>query len=470
MLRKAVLLLSGNAMTAILTLARNLMLARMLPVEDYGIAATFAVTMAVVEMASAFGLQQQIVQARDGEDPHFQSALQGFQLLRGIFSGLVLFAIAGPMANFLGVPEVTWAYRVLAAMPILNALVHFDIYRMQRQMRYVPGLISVAVPALISLVLLWPLVLLFGDWRAMLWAILLQGVFTLMLSHFVSERRYAIVLDRRIIAGSLRFGWPLLANAVMLFLVFNGEKLIVGREMGMAALGMFAMGMTLTLTPTLVAAKSVLGFFLPQLSLVVTDPARSERMGRVVIEAVLFMAALFVAAAALIGGPVVHILLGPKYADLIPLISWLAILQGVRMFKAGPATVALAVGQTENALASNIVRVLSLPLAWYVAVTSGSLLHIVWIAITAELAGHLVALAFLRLRSSMSLRGLLLPHLGAIGLCGAAGLQSLVLPAGPALRTSDLGTFLAFGILSLLMLWLMPDLRNYFTNRGDSDR
>lgn len=469
LLGKALFLLSGNATAAALTLARNLVLARMLPVEDYGIAATFAVTMAVVEMASALGLQQQIVQSKDGDDPRFQAALQGFQVLRGLVSGLVLFLIAHPVAGFLGIPHVAWAYQVLAVMPVLHALVHFDIHRMQRRMRYGPGLLSVTLPAFVSLLLVWPLVAWLGDWRAMLAAMLAQGVAMAVLSHLVAERRYALVFDRRIIAGSLRFGWPLLVNAVLLFLVFNGEKLIIGRELGMAALGIFAMGITLTLTPTLVVAKSVMGLFLPQLSDGTASAERRKHVGLVAIETVLCLAAVFVAVVALIGGPVVQLLLGPKYAELISLMTWLALLQGIRMFKAGPAIVALAIGQTGNALASNIVRVAALPLAWYVATTSGNLLHIVWIAIASELAGHAVALALLRIRQIVPLRQLVLPHLAALGLCGAAAAYALILPAGPTLRSPDLWAGTIFAGLIGMMFWAMPDLRLYLARRGGSE-
>ncbi len=411
MLRKALLLLSGNAAAAILTLARNLVLARMLPVADYGIASTFAVTMAVVEMASALGLQQQIVQSKEGEDPRFQAALQGFQVLRGVFSGLVLLVIAGPMANFLGIPEVTWAYQVLAAMPVLNALVHFDIHRMQRRMRFGPGLLTSTVPALLSLVLVWPLVALFGDWQVMLWAILAQGVATALLSHLVAERPYRLVLDRRIIAGSLRFGWPLLANAVLLFLVFNGEKLIVGREMGMAALGIFAMGVTLTLTPTLVAAKSATSFFLPRLSAADRSTpegeARFRQLAGAVMEVHLIFGTALVLGVMLLGGPFVALVLGAKYADLVPLLTLMAVMQALRVFKGGPSTVALARAQTENAVVANLVRVALLPVAWVVAERTGRVDLVVLLGILGEAVGFGVALWLVRWRAGLRLRPLM---------------------------------------------------------------
>lgn len=416
LLRKALLLLSGNAAAAVLTLARNLVLARMLPVADYGIASTFALTMAVVEMASALGLQQQIVQSKDGDDPRYQAALQGFQVLRGAFSSLVLFLIAGPMADFLGIPQVTWAYQVLAVMPVLNAMVHFDIYRMQRRMRFGPGLLTSTVPALLSLVLVWPLVAMFGDWRVMLWAIMAQGLATVLLTHLVAERPYRLVLDRAVIAGSLRFGWPLLANAVLLFLVFNGEKLIVGRELGMAALGLFAMGVTLTLTPTLVAAKSVQSFFLPQLSRAVErDDASLRHLAIVTAQAAVLNGTTMALVVALVGEAFVLAVLGPKYAPLLPLLAGLAAVHALRIFKSGPSVVALALGKTGNALLGNLFRVVALPVAWAVLIGGGTLEQVIWIAIAAEACGFVAVLLLLDMRGVRILRPMLLPVATAIG-------------------------------------------------------
>ena len=209
MFRTAFFILSGNAAASLLLLVRNLVVARLIPVEDYGVAATFAVVMAMVEMASALGLQQQIVQSKDGDDPRFQAALQGFQVLRGVAAGMVLFLIAGPMARFLDIPEVIWAYQLLALVPVIKAFEHFDIHRLNRQMRFWPMILTGGVSALVSLLLIWPLVAWLGDWRVLLYAILAQMSFTVITSHLVSERPYQLVFDRAIMGGSLRFGWKL---------------------------------------------------------------------------------------------------------------------------------------------------------------------------------------------------------------------------------------------------------------------
>ncbi len=472
MFRKALLILSGNAFASLLLLARTLIIARLISVEDFGIAATFAISMAVVEMMSALGLQQQIVQAKDGNDPRLQAGLQGFQLLRGLVAGAVLFLLAGPIARLLNVEEVTWAYQLLAVVPVLNALVHFDIYRMNRTMVYLPGILTGVVPAVVSLAVVWPLAVWFGDWRVMLWSILTQAVLTVLTSHLVAERPYRLLFDRQIMAQSFRFGWPLLANGVLLFLVFNGEKLIVGRELGMAELAVFSMGITLTLTPTLVMAKSLQSFFLPQLSALRSGAQMGAPKGqdfgilsRATLQAGLLVGAVLVVAVLLVGDPLVHVLLGPKYAELVPLLAGLAVMQALRVFKSGGSIVALACGQTENAVVANLVRVALLPVAWVVVQQGGGLVEVIWIAIAGEAIGFVVSLLLIRYRVGLSMRRLLPSLLMAFALMALAAFDLVDFQAMSALyvpgwEVSALGLAL-FGAL----IMTMHDLRHYVAMR-----
>ena len=392
MLRKALVILSGNAAASLLLLARNLIVARLIPLEDYGVAATFALAMALVEMASTFGLQQQIVQSKDGDDPRFQAALQGFQLLRGLIAGAVLFALAGPLARFMAVPQVIWAYQVLALVPVLTALQHFDIHRQTRQMRFGPLIATGALPALASVLVIWPLSLWFGDWQIMLWSILLQAALGTAVSHLMAERRWRLVYDRAILMGSLRFGWPLLANAVLMFVIFQGDRLIVGRELGMAALAVFSMGVTLTLTPTLVLAKSVQNLMLPKLSAARDDPARFQRRAVLTFEIVLALALGFFLAVLLVGPALSHLLLGPRFGALWPVLFVFALQQALRMLKTAPSIIALAQGRTVNAVLANLVRVAALPLGWWVLVRTGDVGMLLWVLVGAEVMSYGAAL------------------------------------------------------------------------------
>ncbi|MGY9046363.1 hypothetical protein P775_05675 [Puniceibacterium antarcticum] len=463
MLRSALVILSGNAAASLLLLARNLIVARLIPVADYGIAATFAIAMAVVEMMSQLGLQQQIVQAKNGEDPRFQAALQGFQVLRGVIAGIALFALAGPLADFMNVPQAAWAYQVMALVPVLNAFTHFDVHRLNRSMVFLPVILTGAVPALLSVLAVWPLAMVYGDYRVMLYAIVVQALMTAVTSQLVARRPYRLVLDRAVMTQSLRFGWPLLVNGILLFGVFNGDKMIVGRELGMETLAIFAMGFSLTLTPTLVMAKSAQNFFLPQISVVDrTTPegaARFTHLSLVTMQVSLLNGAILVLAIILVGGPVVHLLLGTKYAALLALMGPLAVMQALRVAKAGGAIVALADGRTGNAMQSNLARVATLPLAWYVITQGAGLGIVILIATLGELFGFALSLYLVRRTSGVAL----LRMLGPVLFSGIFFALALVLPALGSLPDWVLPVGLTLGIA--LTVLSMKDLLRYVMRR-----
>ncbi len=469
MLRTALLILSGNAAASMVLLVRNLAVARLISVENYGIAATFALVVSLLEMMSALGLQQQIVQSKEGDDPDFQAALQGFQLLRGILSGATLFLLAGPVADFMNVPEVAWAYRVVALVPVLNAFQHFDVHRLNREMVFGPLLMMQFAPALLSLALVWPFVVWFGDYRVMLGCILVQAAMGVATSHLAARRPWRLRFDRRVISGSLRFGWPLLVNNLLLFAVFNGDRILVGREIGMETLAIFSMGMTLTLTPTLVLAKSTQNFFLPQLSrLWSAEPPQKDRFSRTaraVIEVPLLAGVLLATGVYLLGGPVVYLLLGEKYLSLLPYLTWFAVMQALRVAKAGPSIVALAAGHTSNAMIANICRITILPLAWYVAATTGDLLLIIQIAAAGELLGYLVSLSLVRARVGMSLRFLFPTLMSVTALLGTVAFLDQVASNGTAPAVAPLWAWALLAALLVLVGMAMGDLRRYALRR-----
>ncbi|MFK7751026.1 MAG: oligosaccharide flippase family protein [Sedimentitalea sp.] len=411
MIRTAVLLLSGNAFGWLFLFARNLVIARLISVEDYGIAATFALSMAVVEMASGLGVQQLIVQDKNGEDPDFQAGLQGFHLLRSVISAVFLFAMAHPIALFLGVQDIAWAYQVLAVIPLLRGFEHFDMHRLNRQNIYYPILLHTAVPAVISLATVWPLNHWFGDYRVMLYAMLVQWSLGVVVSHAVAKRSYRLSFARDIIRQCLQFGWPILISNVLLFFVLQGDKAIVGRELGMESLAIFAMGVTLTMVPVLIVAKSLQMFFLPRLSAAQDDPVRFQHLTMAAMQASLLSGLLLIAGTMVLGAPMIWLLLGDKYSALIPLIVWLAIQQATRSFKVGSTIAALAQKHTSNAMIANIVRLLVLPAVWYVAATGGRLEWIVMISIVGELMSYFTSLWLVRNRLNIALGDMVWPIL-----------------------------------------------------------
>lgn len=404
MFGKLFLLLSGNTIRSVTLFLRTIIIARLISVEDFGIAATLTVSVAIIQLASTLGLDRMIVQDRDGANSEMQEALQGFQLLRGLFGAVVLYLLAGPMARFLGTEDLVWAYQTMALVPIFNGLAHLDVQRLQRRMQFRPIFMVTTAPSILSLLLIWPADALFNDFRVMMFTMLAQQALTTVMSHVFAERRFRVRFDPAIYKRGLSFGWPLMIDGFLLFLVFHGEKMIVGRELGMVVLGVFSMGTALLQSPASSVTASLNQFLLPQLSAAQDDDRRFNGVAYVTLQAYILTAILLCMGVLLLGAPLVHLALGAKYDAVVPLLLWLAIAQALRSAKNGTALVSLARASTENGPIGNVPRVVTIFLSW-LALTQGAGLDVVIaLAIAGELAGFLLTVWLMRRRVRVPLR------------------------------------------------------------------
>lgn len=455
MFRKILLLLSGNLVTSVVLFARMIIVARLITVADFGIASTFMVSVMIMQLLSNLGLNQMIIQASDGDDAELQKALQGIQAMRGIISAILLFLLARPMAEFLGQGEITWAYQVLALVPILTGFTHFDVFRQQRQMRYKAFMVTQIVPPVLSLALIWPLAYIFGDWQVMLWSIMAQWVANLVLTHVVAERRYAISFDSEILKRGVRFGWPLLVNGVMLFLIFQGERMIVGRELGMAELGIFSMTLSLVQTPMGAVIRAVHQFLLPQLAATKDDDIGFNEVATITLQASALAMAVMVVGAFLLGPPLVLLALGERYRPVNDLLVMMTTIELIRSVRAGLGQVALARARTGNSAISNIPRVLAIGLAWYLLSHGAGFSTVLTVGLGGEITCFGLALFLAHRFAGMALApiwpstALLMALVAALVAASPQSGLDLPMPVSTGIVAAAFGLFL----LSLRPLW-----------------
>ncbi|MEM7470457.1 MAG: oligosaccharide flippase family protein [Pseudomonadota bacterium] len=392
-----VALLSGNSAIAALTLLRNIFVARLIGVDQFGIAAALAIAATSVEMATNLGTQQMLVRDGRGDAPRFQASLQFVQLIRGLFGAALLYFLAPMIADFFNMSGVTWAFRTLALLPLAAGVLHLDAFRYQRAGRFGPTIAIGLGPALLALLMVWPLFQKYGDFRVLLIASLIQGFGTLIMTHLVAERRFLIRVERRHWRSVWRFGAPMALNGALLLGVFHGEKILLAHLRTPGDLALIAMGFTLTLTPALILGRSLQTYALPRLSQI-ANPSEFRAQANLLMLLCLGIALATTAVLSSIS-PAIPILLGPEFAELQALFPLLAVLHGLRIVRSGPSVIALAKGCSINAALGNVPRICALPVVYVWLAGGGSIAGMLWIAIVAELAG--LALAYLRMRQTL---------------------------------------------------------------------
>jgi O-antigen/teichoic acid export membrane protein len=370
----------GQGLAQGLSFARNVILAWFLSRADFGVAATFAITLSLLDMLSDLSADVLLVQAPDGDSPRLQATAQFLQAVRCAAQAALILLLSQPVASLFKVPSAAWAFRCLALAPLVRGFIHLDNRRVRRDMRYVPGVLVEVGGQLIPTLAAWPLAAAFHDYRAAVWLMLVQVVSATVVSHLVAERAYRWAWDRALAARIMRFSWPLLVNGLLLFAIMQGDRVLVGAFPAYtpADLGVYSVAFLLVATPTITLTRVVSVMLLPLLSRAQDEPARFLRRYELCTQTVSLVALVVMIPFIVAGGELVTLIYGPKYAGAGAFIGWFAAMQGVRLLRVAPTLAAMSKADTVNSMVTNLVRVTMLipaivaaalgePLAWIAA-------------------------------------------------------------------------------------------------------
>ena len=377
---------------------RNLVLARMLAPADFGLGATFITTYLLFMMISSFSTSQYLVQSDSGEEEDLQNSIHTMELARSLFSALGIYFTAGWISAMFGAPEAKWAFQLLALIPLMLGLVHTDIFRFQRKMRFGPSIFNAVASDLISLLAAYPAALYWGDYTAPLVCMLIKIFSYMVLSHLLADRRYKFGWNWFQLKGLWGFGWPLLLNGGLIFLTLQGDRIIIGSGkqlfdhsvFTLADLGAFSVAFSFTWIPTVMAIRVITKVILPYLSQVKNNATfLSLRLLIFFPFAAIYSVGISVAFI-LGGGVIITVCCGEEYLVDNYLIIWLAAANAVRVFRSLTGLCLMAIGDTRSYLNCNIIR----STAFFVTLAVSAFgLYLSWIAFSIFMA-ELLSLAF----------------------------------------------------------------------------
>lgn len=456
LMRGGVQLLGGHGAMQVIALLRNFCIARLISPEDFGIAATFALTFSILEAVGDLSFDKLLIQDRDGDKPHLQAVLQALTLIRGLVIGAAIFLLAEPIARIFDVPDAEAAYRWLALAPVLKGLAHLDFKRMQRQLHFSTELRLFIAAQVAAFVVAVGLAWIWRDYMAVLWGVIAQAAVQGLGAHLLAERPYRLALRGPEIRKALQFGWPLMLNGIILILAAQGDRALIGAELGMTDLAIYTVAAMLIGALQLPLLRVIGGLTMPWLASVQGEPSLTERYQ--FTSDGMAMTALFVfLPLALIGNELIGLVFGASYVGPAAVVAWLAFGAALRLLQGAPTTASLAAGDSRNLMLSNMARTTGILAAVLVLKLGGGLVAVAAAMCLGEFLGWVAAL--LRLKRVLP-SGASPAHVSGV-VCSGVFVVALVFIT--ALPEAELAVrIIVAGLLTvsatILLLWLSPHL------------
>ncbi len=390
------LLFSGFAVGQACAFMRNAIIAHTISRGDFGIASLILATLQIVETLTDMSADKLIIQADDGATTKVVGTAQSFQLIRAIATAALILATAYPLAVFYRIPEATIAFMAVALAPLMRGLVNLDMRREQRALNNVPYIAFESAPQIIALAAT-PLALWFAPtYAAVVIIAVVQAGSALIVASLVSRQALLFTWDWDVARRMLAFSWPIWLSAIPLVAVYQGDRILIGRLIGMEAVAGYAAAFLITMVPAAVVVKVGHALLMPLLSEVKADPQAFCARFKLMIATAFVLALGYLAFFQLVGGLLLETVFGPAYSGLHTVVALLALMWAMRLVQAVPGIGLMALGQTRALLTAGIIRAMGLLPAALVLMYGGGLISVAMVAVIAEAASLLFIVWILR--------------------------------------------------------------------------
>jgi O-antigen/teichoic acid export membrane protein len=228
---------------------RTAILARLLSQRDFGLASMVTVVLGYAQAYVDLGLSSAVIQKQE-HDPDRLSTLFWVNVIAGIVSGLVLFAMQTPIAMLFKEPALAELIPAAALQLPVAALGQQFEALFQRDLHFKLVAIAQIVGDACSTLAAFLLALGgYGAWSLVLGTLVGVAVNSLLM-FFLGLRHWRVrfVFQPSAIKPHLRFGAYQLANINVGYLTSNLDSVLVGRLIGAEALGVYSLALRITQT------------------------------------------------------------------------------------------------------------------------------------------------------------------------------------------------------------------------------
>jgi O-antigen/teichoic acid export membrane protein len=337
-----------------LRFAGNLILTRMLVPEAFGLMALVNALLVGLQLFSDIGIGPGIIQNKRGADPDFLDTAWTLQVLRGLGLWAVACAVALPFARFYGDPTLAWILPISGVTALLAGFNSTRIFSMYRQVK----LARVSLLELGSQIAGITVMIAVASVERSIWALVAGGLAgsaaKLVLSHtLLPGQSNRFRWDRSALGPMLQFGRWIFVSTVLTFLVGQSDRLVFGKLVPIATLGVYSVGALVATMPAVALSRMASSVFFPVYSSM-HNSGRDLRAEFVRVRGwALLLAGWTIAGLAGGGAAAVRLLYDERYADAGWIIQFLALGSWFSAMESTIAAALLARGQARWVAAGN---------------------------------------------------------------------------------------------------------------------
>lgn len=338
-------------------LVSTVVLARMLLPADFGLVAMAMSVIAFIELATSFGFDIALIQRKDPQRSHYDTAWT-MNILLATGGGLVTAAAAFPAAAFYGDPRLAPVMLALAGAWALSGLENIGTVDFRRNMDFASEFRFLATKRVATFVVVICAALVFRSYWTLVAGTVAGRVIGIVLSYRMSPFRPRLSLQhtRELLSFS---GWLVASNVAMTFLS-RVPHFVVGRTFGAQSLGAYTVGAEIANLPHTELVAPINRAMFPGYSRLTGDLDLFRRTCLDATSAIFLLVMPICVGVALMAPEMVSILLGSQWGAAVPIIQVLCFSGAVSAMTANNMSAYQALGLPKLGTYTLIARALLL--------------------------------------------------------------------------------------------------------------
>ena len=302
----------------------GIILARILPPEDFGVIGMLAIFIAIAQTFTDSGLSSALIQKKNRTDVDC-STIFFFNIGVGVLFYLLLFATAPFIADFYNMPILTDVTRVVALSIILSGLAAVQNARLTIELRFR----TLSLISIISMVVTGAtgIALAYSGWGV--WALVFQTLagqaVTSICTWYCSHWMPRLVFSKNSFKQLWGFGSKLLVSGLINTIYGNIYTLVIGKKFSSAEVAFYNRGNHFALLPAQTVQDMAIKVNFPILAKMQDDDDRLLGAYKKLLTVPLYILYPVLVGLAVTAEPLVIVLIGEKWLPCVPIMQVLCI-------------------------------------------------------------------------------------------------------------------------------------------------
>ena len=408
-----------RATSQLLHLIKIIVLARLLSPSDFGLFGVALLSLAALETFSQTGFDRALIQKK-GDISSYLNSVWTIEVVRGILIAIILFFISPYVAVFFSVPEVVPILRIIGLAVILKGLTNVAVTYFQKELEFKKLFKYQFSGTLADSIITIIIAVLFHSVWALVIGLLVGNLVRLVVSYKINSYRPKFEFNFLKLKELWAFGKWVLGSSILIFLVTHGDDILVGKLLGVTALGFYQMAYLISNVPATEISHIISQVAFPAYSKLQDDIPRLRKAYLKVLRITTFFSFPIAGLIFVLAPDFTTIFLGEKWMPMVPAMQVLGFWGLIRSIGATTGHIFHAVGRPQLLTKLQLIQLILLIILIYPLTAQwkilGASLAVAFSLSLPNLIACSIVIKIIKCKLSVFVRLIMLPLIGAAGL------------------------------------------------------